>query len=175
MRDTNLKYGFRAFPPNNGGGMALNAVVSKIAYKEKKVIPLSSCGELRYYDKAVYTINGVNISFYNSHLGLGTCNEKHFQDLARIVKEDPNPIIMTADWNNTKLDRFKQYFIDPADMQFKIAGYDKTTNNMWGSAGYCDAVLVKPKGHIDIVSSEVVTTFDIYTDHNMVIATLNVY
>jgi len=175
MRETKLKYGFRTFPPNNGGGMALNAVVSKIAYKEKTVRTLRTCGELRYYDKAVYTINGVDISFYNSHLGLGNCNEKHFQDLAKIVKEDPNPIIMTADWNYTQLDRFKQYFIDPADMQFKIAGYDKTTNNMWGSAGYCDAVLVKPKGHIDIVSSEVVTTFDIYTDHNMVIATLNVY
>ncbi len=175
MRDTNLKYGFRAFPPNNGGGMALNAVVSKIAYKEKTVRALSTCGELRYYDKAVYTINGVNISFYNSHLGLGNCNEKHFQDLAKIVKEDPNPIIMTADWNYTEYARFKEYFIEPADMQFKIAGYDTTTNNMWQRAGYCDAVLVSSKGHIDIVKSEVVTTFDIYTDHNMVIATLNIY
>ena len=56
-----------------------------------------------------------------------------------------------------------------------MAAYDTSTHNMWNKTSYCDAVLVKSKGHIDIVSSQTVDAFQSYSDHNMVIATLKVY
>ncbi len=153
----------------------INVILSKYAFQGEPEMNRMTCGEMRALTRAVLKINGVNISFYNTHLGLKSCNEEHFKKVAEIVKNDPNPVIMTGDWNYTKLDRFKQYLLDPSDMQFKIAAYDTTTHNMWNKTSYCDAVLVKSKGHIDIVSSKTVDAFQSYSDHNLVIATLNIY
>ncbi len=153
----------------------INAILSKYAFQGTPQTTNMSCGETRAITKVVLKINGVNISFYNTHLGLSNCNEEHFKKVADLVKNDPNPVIMTADWNHTAITRFNKYFIEPEDMKFKMAAYDTSTHNMWNKTSYCDAVLVKSKGHIDIVSSQTVDAFQSYSDHNMVIATLKIY
>jgi len=166
--------GFYQFPYNPANKkVALHSVLTSYPIKSNEtkngLSNLYGDYEIRYVDKVVITVNKVNISLYNTHLGLKDENEKHFKSLVEIVKNDPNPIIMTADWNYSAKDRFTKYFSD-----FEIAAYDTSKNNMWGKASYVDAVLVKSKGHINIVSSEVIKAYKTYSDHNMVAATLEI-
>lgn len=162
-----LSYNITTTCPNN-----VDAILSKYAFQGKPVV--THLGGARDITKVVLKINGVNISFYNSHLGLNESNEAHFKKVAEIVAKDPNPIVMTADWNNHSLARFQKYLVNNS-MGFVIAGYDTSKNNMWGKPSYCDTVLVNPKGHIDIVSSEVIEAYRVYSDHNMVAVTLDIY
>ena len=148
------------------------AIMSKYAFTSKSYNILTSCGEKRGVIKTVIQVNGINISFYDSHLGLSTCNATHFSDLANIVKKDPNPVIIVADYNSTTITNFKTYF---SPIGGEIVAYDTTSNNMWGRASYCDSIVIISKGHINAVSKSVYETYKKYSDHNMVIATLNIY
>ena len=149
----------------------VNAILSKYSFINTSDTSMA-CGEKRSLAKVIIEINGVKISYYNTHLGLSNCNEEHFAKVASIVKDDPNPVVMTADYNHVDIDRFNKYF---TPLGFKIAAYDTLTHNMWNKPSYCDAVLVNPKGHIDIISSETIDVYATYSDHNLVIATLSVY
>ena len=160
-----LKYKYISKPAN------VNAIISKFEFKSKSSTKMS-CGETRSLDKVVININGVNVSYYNTHLGLRTCNEEHFQKVADIVSADPNPIIITADYNHIKITRFEKYFFP---LGFEMAAYDTSTNNMWGKQSYCDSVLVNSKGHIDIVSSNTLEVYGTYSDHNLVYADLLIH
>ena len=149
----------------------VNAILSKYSFKSSSKTSMS-CGETRSLDKVVVTINGVDISFYNSHLGLNNCNEEHFQKVANIIKDDPNPVVMTADFNYIYTGRFDTYL---KPLGFEIAAYDTLSHNMWGKPSYCDMVIVIPKGHIDIISSKTIDAYGTYSDHNLVIANLSIH
>jgi len=150
----------------------MDAIISKRAFYTEHV---QNIGYGRVLTRVVVNINGVNISFYNSHLGLDSKqNEKHFKKIAEIVKSDTNPVIITADWNNISRGMFEKYFVN-SNMNFKIAAYDNSKNNMWNKQSYCDAILVNPKGHIDIGSAQVLAAYNVYSDHNMVAVTLSIY
>ena len=97
--------------------------------------------------------------------------------MSEILENDPNPVIMTADFNYEYRTRFDTYF---KPLGFEIAAYDNSTHNMWysnGKPGYCDMVIVNSKGHIDFDKDNftVVDTYGSYSDHNLIIATLNVH
>ncbi len=149
----------------------VNAILSKYTLNTKDHTSMS-CGETRSLDKVVITINGVDVSFYNTHLGLRDCNVQHWQKIAEIVQNDPNPIVMTADYNYIKIDRFDTYL---KPLGFEIAAYDTLEHNMWNKPSYCDMVLINPKGHIDVLSSKTIDAYGTYSDHNLVIAELLIH
>ncbi len=169
--------------------VAAHGIISRIPYKYFSSLKLTTCDEYRYYDKVVYTINGVDISVYNTHLGLGTngvCNDEGYKKLAEVVKSDSNPVIMTGDFNRSKSDRYNNYL---KPFGFVIAAHDDSGKSMntrkptsKTKDDYMDSIFVRPYGsnkvnHINVVpnSSKVLITFDEYTDHNLVIATLEIY
>ncbi len=149
----------------------VNAILSKYEFKSK-TNTLMGCGETRSLDKTIINIGGVDISYYNTHLGLKTCNTEHFQKIAEILGADPNPIIITGDYNSTPITKFNTYL---APLGFEIAAYDTSSHNMWNKPSYCDGVWILSKGHIDIVSSEVADAYEKYSDHNMIVSTLLIH
>ena len=164
--EANLKNIFTETVPSR------NSISSKYELKNRKVTKLTSCKEGRAILKAVIEINGVKVSFYNTHLGLSECNEKHFKDIANIIKKDRNPVILTGDFNRTTIDRYEKYL---KPLGAVIASHDTLTNNLWNKENYCDMVVIIPKGHISILDSSTIETFGTLTDHNMVIAELSIY
>ena len=159
-----LKYKYITKPKN------INAIISKYELKNKTSTTMT-CGETRSLDKTIITINGINISYYNTHLGLNECNEGHWKIMADTIKKDQNPVIITGDFNRVSSDRFNTYL---KPLGAIVATYDTTTNNIWGKKSYCDMVVIIPKGHITVVNSKTVNTYGTITDHNMVVATLEI-
>ena len=158
----------------------VNAVISPKKYAVKssgEIFLNSNCSDPygesdRRLAKAIITINNVNISVYSGHFGLGNCTENHFQSAINQIKNDPNPVVILADYNSYEINLFNKYFTNNG---FVIASYDKTSHNMWGKNSYCDSILVSSKGHINVKSSEVADVYNTYSDHNMVMATLEIY
>ncbi len=143
----------------------------------KNILVSSSSG--RRDSKIVITVNGVDISIYNAHQGLGSDNETTFSELAKVMKDDPNPIIAMGDWNITNVTMFNKYLLP---LGFGKVAQDTTTYNMWmnASQAICDSIWVKPKGsdgknHISYVSQKTVKLFGELSDHNMVVATVSIY
>ena len=155
----------------------VDAILSKYKLKHKKTIPLASCEingeavEKRAIQKTIININGVDISYYNTHLDYhSTCAEKHMENLANEVKNDKNPIIITADYNRVQIDNYEKYL---KPLGFEIAAHD-TNYKGNGQNSYMDSVFVLSKNHIDIISSKTILTYKQISDHNLVIATLDI-
>ena len=168
-KNAGLTYWYTKKPAQRDG------TLSKYQLDSNTYKSLSPCGEARVVTKSVITINGVKISFYNTHLGLNKggsdCNTLHYEDLANYVKNDSNPVIITGDFNSTVISKFNTYL---KPLGAVIAAYDTSTNNMWKKKSYCDMVVVIPKNHITVVKGETVNTYKLYSDHNMVVATLSI-
>ncbi len=152
--------------PNN-----VNALLSKYTLSNKSSTALTG-GQPRSFDKTVINVNGVKISFYNTHLGLDEYNEGHFAKIAEVLSKDSNPIIVTGDFNSTTIDNFDKYL---KPLGFEIAAYDNTTKNMWKKVSYCDLIIVLSKGHIDLGKFESVEQFKINSDHNLLVAQLFIH
>ncbi len=146
----------------------VNAILSKYELNNKSSTTMT-CGERRSLDKTIININGIDISYYNTHLGLKSCNTGHFAKIADVLKDDPNPIIITGDFNSTSINKFNTYLLP---LGFEIAAYDTSTHNLWKKQSYCDGVWILSKGHIIVAESETIDAYGKYSDHNMVIATL---
>ncbi len=149
---------------------AADSTLSKYSFVSKTYYRLPGCYETRELTKVVVTINGVNISFYNTHLSYQSgCPAKQMVEVARIIKEDPNAAILVGDFNvgpNTVL-------VDALGSKYEIIAHD-TSRKI-----YADSVIIKPKdnaGNLRIkgVSGETVVTRGIYTDHNLVIGTVEI-
>ena len=175
----NLNYNLAAYTMPG----QINAVVSSKTFpvintnpKNEIFLP-TNCSEPygesdRRLAKAVVKINGINISVYSGHFGLGECNEIHFKSAAEQISNDPNPSVVLADYNHIYITNFNKYFVSKG---FEIAAHETGTNNMWNAASYCDSVLILSRGHINVIKSETVDTYNTYSDHNMVIATLEIH
>ena len=155
----------------------INALLSKYTIKNDSNIPLTDCAydtthymEKRALLKEVININGIDISVYVVHIGYGNCNEIHFEDIASAISNDNNPTIIMGDFNTIPTDRLDTY-IKP--LGYVSAGHDTNYKNT-GTDNYMDSILVKGNGLIDVVSSETYDTYDIYTDHNLVVSTLRI-
>ena len=151
-------------------------ILSKYAFKSKSMSPMTTCRSKHALLKTVINVNGVDISFYDAHfcwnLENKPCSDIHFGEVANIVKNDPNPAIVVADFNVVDKGYFNQYFSPIGGV---IAAYDNTTTNMWGRTSFCDAVVVFPRNHISVVKGETIVTYRKQSDHNFVIATLEIY
>ena len=155
-----------------------NAILSKYSLNNKKEIPLSSCVangkavEDRSIQKTIIRINGVDISYYNTHLDYHpSCAEKHMRDLANVVKKDNNPIIITADYNNVEKTNYENYL---KPLGFEVAANDTKFKGVDGSISYMDSVYVLSKNVIDIESAKTIVTYKKSSDHNLVIARLSI-
>ncbi len=154
-----------------------NAIYSKYVVKDRKTTVYTGDSS-RTIDKVVVNVNGVDISFYNTHLSLkGAANISNFEQIASIASSDPNPIIITGDFNYRQIDRYNTYLKNNG---FIIAAHDDINHNMNNGPHYMDSVFVRPYGsngvnHINVVSHETVDAYAKYSDHNMIIATLSVY
>lgn len=164
-----LKYSYIASQTSS------NSILSKYELTGKTNSKLTSCAETRGIQKSIVKINGVKISVYNTHLGLNRngkdCNTPHYEDIAKIIKSDPNPVILTGDFNATAITKFNKYL---KPLGAVVASHDTTTNNLWNKKSYCDMVVIIPKGHITVVKGETINIFGKLTDHNMVVATLDI-
>ncbi len=146
----------------------VNAILSKYELNNKSSTTMT-CGERRSLDKTIINVNGIDISYYNTHLGLRGCNAGHFAKIADVLKDDPNPIIITGDFNSGSINKFNTYLVP---LGFENAAYDTSTHNLWKKQSYCDGVWVLSRDHITIGPSETIDAYGKYSDHNMVIATL---
>ena len=156
----------------------VDAIYSKNAVDTSKTKTYNLTGS-RTVEKVVVTINGINISFYNTHLGLDDLNEKNWKELTNIVKDDENPVIITGDFNYRPIARYSTY-LQP--LGFIIAAHDDVKENMNNNPHYMDSIFVRPYGadkvnHISVVSgsSRTIVTFKKYSDHNLIITELTIY
>ena len=160
-KNAGMSYYYKTQPAN------VNIILSKYPIKSTKTTKLVSCHENRSLDRAIININGVDISFYNTHYSYQKgCPATHMKDAARIMANDPNPIILTGDTNTSAITNYETYL---KPLGFEIAAYDGIVH------GYCDSVFILSKGHIEIVNRETANVYGIYSDHNMAVATLNIY
>ena len=127
-------------------------------------------------DKVVINVNGVNISFYNTHLELSPYNEDSWSKMASIIIADENPVIVTGDYNYRGIDRYNTYLKNEG---FIIAAHDDINHNMAKKPHYMDSIFVRPYGkdkvnHLSVVSSHTFDVYAKYSDHNMIMAELTV-
>ena len=159
-----LKYSYITSPSN------VNAILSKYKFERKKTIKLSLCHEKRSLSKTIININGVNISYYNTHFSYqDNCPKQHMENVVEVLKKDSNPIILTGDFNKVSDENYKQY-LEP--LGFLVAACDTKYHRIDGKKSYMDSVFVLPKGHIEVVDSKTIVTYRKYSDHNLVIATM---
>ena len=154
----------------------VDAIYSKLVVDTSKTKTKDLTGS-RTIEKVVVTINGVNISFYNTHLGLSDTNDKNWQEMVDFIKNDENPIIITGDFNYREIDKYNT-LLKP--LGFVIAAHDDIKHNMNNNPHYMDSIFVRPYGkdkvnHISVVSNETVDAFKTYSDHNMIVAELSIY
>ena len=147
-----------------------NAVLSKYSIISAQNKSLTSCAESRGLTKVVIRVNGVDISFYTTHFSYQSrCHQVHAESLASLVKNDPNPQIITGDFNIHNND-----VLTPAlGSNYKIVAYDTI------SKYYTDSILIKAtdangKVRIRLKNFDVLKTNGVYTDHNMVVANLEI-
>lgn len=147
-------------------------ILSKYSFKSKISTPLTNCMEAREIQKVVINVNGIDISFYNSHFSYQTkCLNPHFEHAAKIIKDDPNPTIIVADFNAVSSSYYNNYL---KPIGFEVAAYDDNWHN-GKTDSYCDAVFINPKGHISFIKKESILAYGVVSDHNFVVATISVY
>lgn len=146
-----------------------NAIISKYTIKSSNKNALSSCRESRGLLKAIVNINGIDISIYDTHFSYQSeCFTTHTDSFAKIVKNDPNPQIIMGDFNGAG-----KNLVSNLGSGYEMIGRD-TIRNI-----YADMVVIKAKdanGKIRLKGNgfEAVKTAGTYTDHNMVIANIQV-
>ena len=165
-----LKYNYITTPRN------VNAILSKYKLKKKTTYKLPSCGEARSLDKAIININGVDISYYNTHLSYNidetkNCPKTHMKYIAKKLKADKNPIILTGDFNSHSIENYEEYL---KPLGFEVAAHNHKYLGVNGKESYMDAIYILSKGHIDIINEETVLTYQKYSDHNLVFATFEI-
>ena len=126
--------------------------------------------EKRAVIKTVININGIDISFYNTHLGHTNCNDIHFSDLKDILSEDENPIILTGDFNKVSDEKYIEYL---KPLGFDVAAHDNNYVNSQ-TESYADSIFIKSNGKIEVLNSETINTYSDYSDHNLIMATLRI-
>ena len=159
-----LKYNYITTPSN------VNAILSKYNLKNKKTYRLTSCHEKRSISKVLINIDGVKVSFYNTHFSYqDDCPKVHMEKVVEIIKKDPNPIIISGDFNKVSNEIYKNY-LEP--LGFIVAANDTKYHNKKGSNSYMDSIFILPNNHIEVVDSKTIATYRKYSDHNLVIATM---
>jgi hypothetical protein len=125
---SSLPYNYITTPDN------VNMMMSKYNLQNTTSTALTG-GEERSLDKSIININGVDISFYNTHLGLNEYNDPHFSTMANILSSDSNPIIVTGDFNETTISKYTEYLVL---IGFEFTAYNNTTNKMENKKSYYD-------------------------------------
>ena len=159
----------------------INAVLSKYPFVSNENIQMyntiTDCTyehngymEKRAVIKTVININGIDISFYNTHLGHTNCNDIHFSDLKDILSEDENPIILTGDFNKVSDEKYIEYL---KPLGFDVAAHDNNYVNSQ-TESYADSIFIKSNGKIEVLNSETINTYSDYSDHNLIMATLRI-
>ena len=115
--------------------------------------------------KAIYTINGVTVSFYSGQLGSGNCSAVHFADLASKLASDPNPIVLMLDTRRQSYDYISKYF-EPNGLGLADAGMNKE---------YQAIVVIASKGHIRCTRSQIYYQSNSSSYYNYTISTLAIY
>ena len=165
-----LKHSYITSPRN------INAILSKYKLNKKETTKLPSCGEKRSLEKTVININGIDISYYNTHLSYNideekNCPKKHMAFVAEKLKNDLNPIIITGDFNSNSIDNYNEYL---KPLGFEVAAHNHKYHGIKDKESYMDSVFVLSKGHIYITSEETILTYQKYSDHNLVFTTLEI-
>ncbi len=146
-----------------------NAIVSKYAIKSTTKQALTSCKESRGVLKIVVNINGIDVSIYDTHFSYQSeCFTAHTESLKNFLKNDPNPQIITGDFNGAG-----DNLLNNLGSEYEMLARD-TIRNI-----YIDMVIIKAKdgsGKIRLKGNgyEPIQTSGVYTDHNMVIANIQV-
>ena len=146
-----------------------NAIITKYKIKSVSRKPLTSCKESRGLLKIIVNINGIDISVYDTHFSYQSeCLKIHANNFANLIKSDTNPQIVMGDFNGAG-----SALINALGSDYKIIAHD-TIRNI-----YADSVIIKAKdktGKVRLkgVSFETVKTAGTYTDHNMVLASIQV-
>ncbi len=156
----NMSYFFTDTP-------AGNAVLSKATIGTKNYSTLVSCGERRALQKTVINVEGISVSFYNVHISYqDECRKKQITDVYNKVKNDPNPVILVGDFNvATNCALIKSVFGN----DYPIVSKDTVNTGI----ACTDSIIVSAK-NISVKSSRTVKTKGSLSDHNMVIATLEI-
>jgi len=144
-----------------------NATLSKAGIGSKNYYTLVSCGERRALQKTVINVEGTNISFYNVHISYQEeCRKKQITDVYNKVKNDPNPFILVGDFNvATDCGLIRDIF---------GSGYPIVAKDTVNTGIACtDSIIVSSK-NISVKSSKTVKTKGSLSDHNMVVATLEI-
>jgi endonuclease/exonuclease/phosphatase family metal-dependent hydrolase len=156
----NMSYYFTDTP-------AGNAILGKAGLTGKNYYTLVSCGERRALQKTVINVEGIDISFYNVHISYqNECRKKQITDVYNKVKNDPNPVILVGDFNvATNCGLIRDVF---------GSGYSIVSKDTVNTGIACtDSIVVSTK-YISVKSSKTVKTKGSLSDHNMVIATLEI-
>ena len=163
-KKSGLKYNYITSPSN------VNAILSRYKFKSRKTVKLSICHERRALSKTIININGVDISYYNTHFSYqDDCPKVHMENVVEVLKKDSNPIILTGDFNKVSDENYKQY-LEP--LGFIVAANDTKYHRQDGKNSYMDSVFILPKKHIEVVDSKTIATYRKYSDHNLVVATM---
>ena len=161
-----------------------NTIISKYEIQSSNNYLLTKCYESRALQKVVIKVNGINISFYNTHFSYQkssteakSCPIIHLKSALSYMENDPNPAILTGDFN-------WDYSVINKYMDSKYTLYTtkcepgrKCPSNRSGE-DKMDLIYVKEKDskgikRIEKVNEEVVEASK-YSDHNLIITTINV-
>ena len=152
------------------GGEYGNGLISRYDMTDIETFPLDSGGsEPRLLQKAVMTIDGKAVSFYNTHFSYNSkaIRDKQFAEVLRIMNKDKNEYkILTGDFN-AKFSEFavfnKKYTVVNTD---ETKYYDYSRNEIDYSE--LDNIIVTK--NIKVVNSRIVVTS--FSDHYPVFAYL---
>ncbi len=147
-------------------------ILSKYALNNTSSTSLKKCRESRVIEKAIVNINGVNISVYNTHFS-PKCYNEHFSSIVSIIKKDLNPAILMGDFNIGSGTELYEKYLKP--LGYEIASMNEKHSGIEGKISYCDSIYIKSNDHIDIIGRETDLTYKRLSDHNFIIATLNIY
>lgn len=152
------------------GGEYGNGLIARYDMTDIETFPLDSGGnEPRLLQKAVMTIDGKTVSFYNTHFSYNSkaIRDKQFAEVLRIMNADKNAYkILTGDFN-AKFSEFavfnKKYTVVNTD---ETKYYDYSKNEI--DCSELDNIIVTK--NIKVVNSRIVVTK--FSDHYPVFAYL---
>ena len=153
----------------DGAGANYNAIFTKLSYGNEEEHSLTKCGESRVIQKVVIKVNEVDISFYNMHTSYQEgCPAKQVSGASGLFNSDPNPIILVGDFNvATKCNKLTS----SVPSSFQLVAYDSLRAK---SVKCTDSILIDSKGKLEVQNVYTLDYSGKYSDHNMVVATINV-
>lgn len=160
-----------------------NAIVSKYALSNTRHIVLSKTNS-KHMDKANIRVNGVNISFYNVHIGVSSEKDKPNQiaTMAKTINDDPNPIILVGDFNSGTCNSTNDVILTALGSGYtRIARATKFLKKDGTYKDSClDQIIINGKGKLSFVkgsNKEIITdktSSEKFSDHNLIVATVKV-